>query len=179
MYMWWLRLGGPAPQIFQNLRGADSWESRRNPAAAFAVHVRSGNLDGNMYMCWQRLGGPAPQIFQHLRGADSWESRRNPAAASIVHICSGGIYMRNVSVPGKAWPHSARSAPAGGGLGGPGYLIWLLLYPPLSYHPELIKSWVCGTAFFYRKGGALIWISALVSACLFGPRLTGCIVFNT
>ncbi len=121
MYMWWLRLGGPAPQIFQNLRGADSWESRRNPAAAFAVHVRSGNLDGNMYMWWQRLGGPAPQIFQHLRGADSWESRRNPAAASIVHICSGGIYMRNVSVPGKAWPHGARSAPTGGGLGGPGY----------------------------------------------------------
>ena len=38
MCTWWLRLGGPALQIFRNLRGADSWESRRNPAAAIKYY---------------------------------------------------------------------------------------------------------------------------------------------
>ena len=38
MCTWWLRLGGPALQIFRDRRGADSWESRRNPAAAIKYY---------------------------------------------------------------------------------------------------------------------------------------------
>ena len=49
---WWLRLCGPALQIFQNLRGADSWESRRNPAAAIKYKLPNRNPMANQYQVY-------------------------------------------------------------------------------------------------------------------------------
>ena len=46
-------VGGPAPQMFQHLRGADSWESRRSPAAASFVHIlSSGRIPKECKRTW-------------------------------------------------------------------------------------------------------------------------------